>query len=347
MAHAHVKLPMAPRISYDLPPDRDHVDGLTEQYRPPIRKDKKPPPPKSMVGGEVVDDAGLSGVDFRATAEENERNIETRRRALHGTMFARAEEGGDAALAKLNKRVDDPLADERVVGALGWLIKLETRDPGLRLMSINKTTMTSLAKLYRDMGGPGWKPLAWPSEDPKTGAKTLPGLEVNAIGFVTALRLPENFCSGAIPRDLAAGMPACHELDLHGNKRLGGGVPGTLGNLHVCAKLDLSHCSFEGPLPPQLCLMHSLRTLLLHECEFSGPLPPGLVDLEKLQVLDLSGNRFIGELPRAWGRLKELKVTQTHIGWAVVLHCCCCCCCRCSAVAHNSWLASCASRGLL
>ena len=210
-------------------------------------------------------------------------------RALHGTEFAKGDTVA-AVVAKLTKRADDPLTDEEVLAALGWLLRFETKDPGMRLLAVNRRAMTSVAMFYRDLGGPGWAPRVWPEEDLR-GRKFLPGVEVNGIGTVTAIQLPENGLSGEISRELVKGIPGLVELDLSRNRGLGGTLPSSVSGLPQCTRLDLSECSFEGPLPPQLSLLRSLRHLLLQGNGFSGALLPRLVDLTKLETMDLTGNK--------------------------------------------------------
>jgi len=251
-------------------------------------------------------DNRLLKFNYRLTAETNERVLVTRQRALHDTDFD-THNAGEAMLTQLAKRVDDPLADPEVLAAISWLMRLETRDPGLRLLAINRRVLSSIGLFYRDTGGVTWDPLKWPAIDSKTGEKTLRGIEVTPVGTVVRLKLPENNLVGVVPRDFTKSVQYLKELDLHGNPGLGGALPGTIGNLSLCARLDLSFCGFEGPLPPQLSLMLNLEELNLNNCGFTGDLNPRLVDCSKLQRLNLSNNQFVGELPRSWGRLKRLR----------------------------------------
>jgi hypothetical protein len=251
------------------PAARTRTDSIPQRRTSKTGKKKQTAPLQALPSGESYDDGGLSKFDYRGTAETNERAVVTRQRALHDTFFDNGVAGA-AMLKKLTKRVDEPLADPDVLEALGWLMRLETKNPGLRLLGINRRVLACIAVFYRDTGGKNWAPLKWPCTDSESNEKFLGGLEVNPVGTVTHLALPENNLVGVIPRDFTKGVQNLKELDLHGNPGLGGGLPGTIGNLPLCIRLDLSFCGFEGPLPPQLCLMVQLKELNLNNCAFTG-----------------------------------------------------------------------------
>ena len=71
----------------------------------------------------------------------------TKHRAMHNTFI----EHGKLAhkLSAINRRVDDPVANPEVQGALGWVLKFDTKDPGYRYLGLNRKAMFSLAVLYR------------------------------------------------------------------------------------------------------------------------------------------------------------------------------------------------------
>jgi len=173
-----------------------------------------------------LEDGGMSRCDHRAIAEVNERVLETRRRALHGTAY----ESGDVEVmvAAMAVRVDDPMSDPQIEHAFGWLKRLGTTDRGMRLLAFNLRAMQSLALLHRDTGGEKWVPHQWPTKDPRSGENALPGVEVNAMGSVVAVRLTDNHLVGVLHRDLTRGWAAIHELDLSGNRGLQGPIPGAM-----------------------------------------------------------------------------------------------------------------------
>ena len=309
-----VSLPGVPKVPYDPPEPDDYFPSVFPSSPASSgganpRGESRASQAKPLMGGATIDDGGLLALDYRAVGEVNERAYETRKRALHGTLFGGGGSTG-AIQASGVARQDDPLSDETVKQALGWLLNLETKDPGLRLLSIKREVMAAVGLLYRDTAGAKWGPRTWPEAHPKTGDKSLGGLAVSALGTVTGLELPGNNLVGVLPRDMTKGMPALKVVDLSGNRGLGGALPGTIANLPLCTRLDLTGCAFEGPLPPQLSFMGSLRQLLLADNGFTGGLLPRLVDCAKLEHVDLSGNALDGALPRAWGRFQALRVLR-------------------------------------
>ena len=72
-------------------------------------------------------------------------------------------------------------------------------------------------------------------------------------------------------------------------------------------KLDLSHSSLAGPLPPELGNLTHLVELDLSDNFLAGPLPAELGNLTRLKVLSLRNNDLTGPLPAEWGNLTNLK----------------------------------------
>jgi hypothetical protein len=244
-----VNLPAVPKLPFD-PPSPDNSPPGTP-YTAFFSKDStkagngvlKSKKSLVLVGvdGKVLEDGGLSRCHHRAVGEVNERVVETRRRALHGTAFER---GDDMAVlvASVAVRVDDPLSDPSAEAAFGWLKRLETQDRGLRLLAFNLRAMQSLALLFRETAGETWAPRTWPAED-ASGRKSLPGVEVDALGSVGSVSLPSNNLAGVLPRDLTKGWLALRELNLSGNRGLQGPLPGAMVNAHKDYMPPPSSCS--------------------------------------------------------------------------------------------------------
>lgn len=114
-------------------------------------------PPPVVVGGVSFQGGPLAVHDNRYIAERHKQTVAVRARALEGTSV---EFDTDAAsiLSRITKRNDDPLKSPAAAGALGWLLRLETKDPALRMLAVNRRAMTSLATLYLEV------PLSCPFE---------------------------------------------------------------------------------------------------------------------------------------------------------------------------------------
>ncbi|CAH2078622.1 unnamed protein product [Thlaspi arvense] len=61
--------------------------------------------------------------------------------------------------------------------------------------------------------------------------------------------------------------------------------------------LDLSGCSLEGTLAPELSQLSNLRSLILSRNHFSGGIPKEYGSLSNLEVLDLRDNDLSGQIP--------------------------------------------------
>ena len=114
------------------------------------------------------------------------------------------------------------------------------------------------------------------------------GVEADAYGRVTSLRLDANRLSGSIPPELG-NLADLQVLDL-GNNRLSGSIPKELGNLA------------------------NLQMLRLYNNRLSGEIPPELGNLVNLHTLYLNWNKFTGEIPRGWGRITGWKVWHIIAG---------------------------------
>ncbi|KAJ3691903.1 hypothetical protein LUZ61_000004 [Rhynchospora tenuis] len=106
-------------------------------------------------------------------------------------------------------------------------------------------------------------------------------------------------------------------LDLSSNPKLGGTLPGTLGNLIHLDSLKLVNCTFSGKIPDALGNLPNLTFLALNANNFTGRIPPSLGKLSKLTWLDLADNQLSGLLPvsvnHGWGLDQLLKAEHFHL----------------------------------
>ncbi|CAN1230019.1 Protein MALE DISCOVERER 1 [Linum grandiflorum] len=70
---------------------------------------------------------------------------------------------------------------------------------------------------------------------------------------------------------------------------------------------NLSGCSLEGTLTPEIGKLVHLRSLLLRDNCFYGVLPTEIGSLKKLEILDVRDNNFSGTIPIEIGRSQTLK----------------------------------------
>ena len=184
-----------------------------------------------------------------------------------------------------------------------------------------------LETLYRATGGPNWRNRTnW-----LTGAPLdqWHGVDIDAEGHVTALRLVDNNLNGVIPPELGR-LARLENLQLFGNPLTGpippelgnltrlrrlylfhtllsGTIPPELGNLQALEELWLERIPLTGPIPPELGRLSKLRFLAAPESNLSGSIPPELGRLANLEKLYLGGNRLEGSIPRTLGNLSRLN----------------------------------------
>ena len=139
----------------------------------------------------------------------------------------------------------------------------------------------ALLAFYEATDGPNWTTNAnWGSDAPLGDWH---GVNVNAEGRVTGLRLERNNLTGTLP--------------------------GGLGNLTALEDLNLSSNQLHGPVfPPRWADLLNLRTLRLGSNQFSGPIPPALGNLSNLRILDAASNQLRGPIPPALGNLSNLRI---------------------------------------
>ncbi|CAH8345428.1 unnamed protein product [Eruca vesicaria subsp. sativa] len=82
------------------------------------------------------------------------------------------------------------------------------------------------------------------------------------------------------------------------------GVTCVDGNVQI---LDLSGCSLEGTLAPELNQLTELRSLILSKNHFSGEIPKEYGSFTKLEVLDLRDNDLTGTIPPELTKVLSLK----------------------------------------
>lgn len=162
-----------------------------------------------------------------------------------------------------------------------------------------------LSKLYEATSGPNWKERThW-----LTGAplRTWYGVQADAQGRVTGLRLADNGLAGTIPPELGA-LERLRTLDLSTND-LSGPIPPELGALAGLEELSLEQTvGLTGPIPAELAALVGLRALRLSGNRLSGQIPPELGSLPKLEALSLWGNQLTGAIPPELGSLSILTV---------------------------------------
>ena len=138
------------------------------------------------------------------------------------------------------------------------------------------------------------------------------GVETDASGNVTALRLRSNFLVGKIPPEFG-GLSHLETLDLQWNGLLEGPIPVELFDLTGLESLYLRGTDLGGPLPPEIGTLTNLEYLYLSNASLTGPLPPELGNLTNLRRLVMGGNYLTGPIPAELGKLANLAVL--HLYW--------------------------------
>jgi len=140
---------------------------------------------------------------------------------------------------------------------------------------------SALERLYEASGGDGWIRRDNWCTDAALGEWY--GIETDAEGRVTAIRLPDNGLTGTLPEKFTA-LERLERADL-GRNALTGPLPASWSGLPSLRQLDLSYNGFDGPIPSSWgSMFREGRT----------------VDLA------LNGNRLTGALPAA---------IRSHAAW--------------------------------
>ena len=212
-----------------------------------------------------------------------------------------------------------------------WLSAIPARE-GPEVECAPTSDRDILATLYGATGGASWRNRNnWMTDAP---LGEWHGVEVDAEGRVTALRLGYNNLNGVIPHDLGQ-LARLEELELFENPltgpippalgnlsrlrrlylfftQLSGAIPPDLGNLEALEELWLERIPLTGAIPPELGRLSNLRFLAASYSNLSGPIPPELGRLSKLEKLYLGDNRLDGSIPPTLGNLTRLNTLTLH-----------------------------------
>ena len=160
-----------------------------------------------------------------------------------------------------------------------------------------------LEALYHATDGPEWTNSdGWLTERP---LGEWHGVEVDAQGSVTELRLGSNGLRGSILPELG-NLSSLVGLSLYNNK-LKGSIPPDLGNLAKVEGLGLYGNELTGAIPSELGGLSSLRWLYLQGNRLTGAIPPELGNLVGLEQLRLYSNELTGGIPAELGNLGNLE----------------------------------------
>ncbi len=196
----------------------------------------------------------------------------------------------------------------------------------------NKDDREVLEAMYAVLGGSAWVD----AQNWKQAAvvSTWFGITTDALGHVTAIKMPNNDLAGQLPTSLGD-LSSLVVLDLRQNK-LTHGIPASIGDLSNLETLNLRLNRLSTPLPAELGNLTKLRELLiggnyflgkiptelgklinLEELEIyhtdslnpglTGPIPSELGGLSKLTFINLHGNSLSGKLPSQLGNLSNLE----------------------------------------
>ena len=162
----------------------------------------------------------------------------------------------------------------------------------------------ALVTLYNATGGANWtNNTNWLTNE---ALSEWHGLDTDANGRVTGLRLENNGLIGEIPAELGD-LTNLIALRLYSNS-LSGEIPAALGELANLQELILSRNALTGEIPVELGGLTNLISLRLYSNRLSGEIPMELRGMANLQELDLNENMLTGEIPAALGELANLQV---------------------------------------
>ncbi len=183
-----------------------------------------------------------------------------------------------------------------------------------------ETDRAALTDLYNNTGGASWTTNTnWGNSTEPLG--TWHGVNTDANGRVTALRLRGNDLSGTLPASLG-NLTNLQELSLNDTKYfrsssssrlsgLSGTIPASLGNLTKLTRLSLARNQLTGEIPEELGNLTNLTTLELDKNLLSGPIPD-LSNLTSLTHLYLNKNQLSGEIPASLDSLTSLVHLHLH-----------------------------------
>ncbi|KAL2577541.1 hypothetical protein AAZV13_16G141300 [Glycine max] len=101
-------------------------------------------------------------------------------------------------------------------------------------------------------------------------------------------------------------LPNLQHLDLSFNPALNGQLPEVSYRTTSLDFLDLSHCGFQGSIPPSFSNLTHLTSLYLSHNKLNGSIPPSFSNLTHLTSLYLSHNDLNGSIPPSFSNLTHL-----------------------------------------
>ena len=202
------------------------------------------------------------------------------------------------------------LSDELTLIQSGW----EDPDP----------ERTALVSIYESSGGDSWtRNDNWCSDKPLSDWY---GVETDAWGHVTALRLSHNNLSGTISEKISK-LTGLQHLDLSWND-LGGEIKDLdfFSNLTELETINLSRNHFSGELwPPNWSKLNRLKMLNLSFNQIKAVIFPirwwsCMIEDGRMVDLILNGNYLYGDIPKSiqdhpdWNRLALQMIRQNPGG---------------------------------
>ena len=164
------------------------------------------------------------------------------------------------------------------------------------------TDRAAMVALYNATGGANWtNNTNWLTNE---ALSEWHGLDTDANGRVTGLRLENNGLIGEIPAELGD-LTNLIALRLYSNS-LSGEIPVELGGLANLEELSLRGNALTGKIPAELGDLTNLISLRLYSNSLTGEIPTALGKLANLQELILSRNALTGEIPVELGGLTNL-----------------------------------------
>lgn len=186
-----------------------------------------------------------------------------------------------------------------------------------RLLGSAKITVTlgpraHLGKFYEATGGSGsaWtNDTNWGTDKP---VNEWYGVETDADGNVTGLRLSNNGLSGVLPPEIKR-LAHLETLALDSNGGLGGPIPREIGELVNLKSFTITRSAFVGKIPREIGNLVNLELFIVQQDfqispgKLSGSIPPEFGNLVNLEEVDLNGNAIGGSLPPELGNLASLR----------------------------------------
>ncbi len=150
-----------------------------------------------------------------------------------------------------------------------------------------------LKALYTATGGDSWTTNTnWNSN---MALSNWHGVTANSNGSVTALSLPSNNLTGAVPAVLRQ-LVELTSLDLSGNEFVGS-IPEYLGETSGLTSLKLGNNQFTGSIPSELGNLSALTELDVSGNDLAGNVPAELASITTLTDLSVNDNKLTGVLP--------------------------------------------------